>query len=246
MLFVATAGSISSRAQIVFHDIIPDSSVSGSSSGLYSIKPASGDPEIVIRYFPSPVSVTAEQHGTLELLFQDGFPAKLNLNDNISATSTSWIQAGVALNSGGSGNWQSESTDKHLAFRFKIAGTWRYGWLKMTVAPGGAGFTVKEWAYQAQAGQSILAGQKSTTNIDNISGDKEIGLLMTGKNIGFSNLQQGRQYLIIITGTDGRSLLRSIIAATDITDVTGLPTGMYAVQLFDRERQYRFKLFLTR
>jgi hypothetical protein len=234
-----------SMAQIFVHDIVPDSTLTAT-PGFYSLKPVSGGPEVVIRYFPSPVSVTAEQHGGCEILFKDGYPAKLNFNDTIASHSVSWVPGALALSSEGNGNWTSDATDKYLAFRFKnVSGAWHYGWLKMSVVPGGLSCVIQEWAYQTADDKLILAGQKSDpTGIYRPGNAGAVILSVNNRKLSFQGPDRRQKYTLLLTGMDGRCLLNKEITATDITDVSSLPPGVYAVQLLYKEGHYRYKIAL--
>lgn len=248
-LLMLTAGiALSSvlQAQIIFHDIQPDTTVSGAESGFFSLKPVAGDPEIVIRYFPAPASISAEQHGNCELLFRDGFPARLQQDDNIAAASVSWSPAAIALNSGGSGNWQSDATDKYLGFRFRktAGGAWHYGWLKMTVAANASSFTVKEWAYDNEAGKAILAGQKAGTPISGPAAGPAPGVSLSSDGLQFTGLEAAAKYKAAVYSADGRQLVQGTLNAGGLLPLGNIPQGIYLIRLGNDRQQYHLKLMI--
>lgn len=163
---LATFG-ITSYSQITYHDINPDTTVN--TWNAFIVKPPNGisSDDIVIWWHPSP-EVVVQTHGDCEILFNGTLPSKLNLNDSISATGN-WKPGNYdALNNVITGNWKTDATDKYLGFRFKKTNVWHYGWLKMSIASGAVSYTVKEWAFNSQAGKTIKAGQTTTTGMNTI------------------------------------------------------------------------------
>lgn len=163
-----TAFGLVSYSQITHHDIKPDTTVNTWNN--FSIAPSSlPTNDIVVWFHPMP-EVVIQTHGVCEILFSaNSFPAKLSVGDSISAAGTWKPGTYNPLSSGSSGNWKTDATDKYIGFRFKNSGsTWYYGWLMMSVAPGAASFTVKEWAFNT-SGNKINAGQTTTTGINTIA-----------------------------------------------------------------------------
>ncbi len=58
-----------------------------------------------------------------------------------------------------SGRWNGLN-DRYLPLKMIVGTNTYYGWARLNVAIGGASFTIKDYAYNSVANQSILAGQK--------------------------------------------------------------------------------------
>lgn len=228
-------------AQIVYHDINPDTTVSTWDG--FVIQPTSNAAnDLVIWYHPNP-EVVVQTHGSCEILFDAGgvLPSKLNQGTTINATGVWQTGAYDPLNSSGNGNWQANANDKYLAFRFLESGVWNYGWLKLSVTASPMSFTVKEWAYRAQGG-AILAGQKNATSIASAPGVPEIGMICTGRMLRFTHLPDSKSYPVRVTDMNGRPVLVSGMAGGKELDLRQLPAGMYQVALYMGPASRYFKL----
>jgi len=61
------------------------------------------------------------------------------------------------------GDW-STTADRFFAIRIAVGGDWYYGWVRVSVAPVGAGisFTVRDYAYNSVPNDGILAGDTAS------------------------------------------------------------------------------------
>lgn len=187
-----------------------------------------------------------EVHGIFgngELLYDGSWPAKLESGDMIGPSGT-WLESPGPLNRDGNGHWQTNAADKYIGFRFKrttAASGWYYGWLKMTVAPGAASFTVKAWAYKTQPGIAIAAGDMSATAVASVSYDNHIGMTMTDKKIRFTRLRPGAHFTAAVADINGRVVHKAQISGGEAVDLGALPAGVYAILLSGDGHTYRFK-----
>jgi hypothetical protein len=244
LLFVGlAAGYITNAdAQLVYHDINPDTTVNSWNNFTATFAGKANNitgkfinvwwhpnPEVVINAFDS-VQVLHDATGT--------YPAKLKLGDSIVPTGQ-WKKVNYApLNSSGMGNWQNDAADKYLGFRYQDNGVWRYGWLKMTVAAGAASFTVKEWAHNSG---KIKAGQTSTTQVSNMVRD-DVNIQIINKKIHFSNLRSATRYTVRITDISGRAVEPTIVLQQGVKDISDLPQGIYICTLAGDGSNYNFKI----
>lgn len=169
---IAAALASSASAQIKYHDINPDTTIS--TWDMVTIAPIVKLPgygtsnAIDIWWHPVP-EVVVNAWNDCEVLYDASgtYPAMLKAGDSISASGT-WKKPGYdPLNKAGVGNWTTNATDKYLGIRAKNNGVWNYAWLKMTVANAAASFTVKEYAAET-SGKKIIAGNKTSTTIQYI------------------------------------------------------------------------------
>src|SRR5690606_20158225 len=79
--------------------------------------------------------------------------------------SSSALLGGVSFRSYGSiytysssiGAWNN-TTDKYLGLRFKVSGQTHYGWARLDVDMTTGAFTIKDYAYNGAANQSLVTG----------------------------------------------------------------------------------------
>lgn len=168
------------------------------------------------------------------------YPFALNGGDVISAGQSTWFGGSDVgtLNynncySGiGGSNWCGV-TDKYLGLRFQISGNTHYGWVLMDVSASGDSFTLKSFAYNTVAGESILAGQQATLSLDqNILEDVRIVAL--NKSIGVYNISETTDYNVF--ALTGQSVLKgSINDRAHTIEANSLQTGIYILELRDKE-----------
>lgn len=230
-------------AQIFYHDINPDTTVS--TWDAFTI-PFSASPltDLLVWHHPTP-DVVVQTHGNCQVLFDGGgLPSKLESGNTINS-SGNWMDGSYdPLNNTTTGNWQSNASGKYLGFRFKSGTTtWKYGWLKLSVAAGATGFTVHEWAYNTQ-GNPITAGQGVPTSVGNVTGSDDIGIVFSGKMIGFTHLIPAVKYPVCITDMNGRTIRQQAITANERIDLGDLSAGAYVVQLRDGAIVRHYKIGL--
>jgi hypothetical protein len=175
ILVLIILSSFSVKAQIYYQDILPDLTLN--SWGVKNIHIDSsvnanllyGTPGILSIWREGsfgPVEINA--FSDCEVLMNGNYPAALNQNQLISLAGT-WIQPNYAILSNGvHGNWTGV-TDKYLGIRIKNGTQWLYGWIRLDVNALGSSVTIKDYACNRTADESINAGQTNTTVIDDCS-----------------------------------------------------------------------------
>ncbi|SDI37941.1 T9SS type A sorting domain-containing protein [Winogradskyella thalassocola] len=161
------------------------------------------------------------------------YPFALDNGAAISSAQTSFYSVGT-LNYGscyggvGGSNWCGV-TDKYLGLRFQIAGNTHYGWAKLDVSASGDSFTVKEYAYNATAGEAIQAGQ--TLSVDQFAITK-VRIVGLDNSIGLYNLPENTNYNVY--DISGKSILNgSINDHSYVIEAKGFSQGVYIVELED-------------
>jgi hypothetical protein len=93
-------------------------------------------------------------------------------NGIIDASRISWrtMTSGILRQSTPSyGEW-TDPADRILAIRIPVNGNWHYGWVRLSVnVATNVSFTIRDYAFNGLAGQSILAGEKSCTAAPGVS-----------------------------------------------------------------------------
>jgi len=172
--YAAVAGSAlavhEAEAAIVYTDVSPD--FSGGVGGQYFLD-LNNDGTDDFRIFHSgfnnlyiePLAANNEVLGSGGTFF--AYPYALSYGNTISATAPGgWYNNGYStgyqsLNFGSSGtfgNWVNV-TDGYLGLRFEVGGNTHYGWCRMDVDLSGSTWVIKDYAYESDPGQSILAGE---------------------------------------------------------------------------------------
>ena len=238
------------NAQIIHHDINPDTTLGGGLVLSYFIvQPPPSLAQFHI-FWNTGNMVYLEVHGTFgfgEVLMNADYPAKLQSGETISTAGTWHEAAGPSgfLSASINGNWRSDATDKYIGFRFKSAtGDWHYGWLKMTVAAAGASFTVKEWAYQSVSGVAIKAGERASTGIGTLTNDPGIDLEIHERLIYILHNDEYAKYQYLITDAQGRNVQQGKVGAQESIDVQSLAAGVYMLRFYGNGYLSRFKIAL--
>jgi hypothetical protein len=253
-LFFALTAGFSATAQIIYHDISPDTTVGTTKLDWYIPNlPTMASFTIFQQPSLAAPSVYITVHGPAgygEVLYDApaGLPAKLDEGQLISAASNWGVATDHALHKDGTGNWRTDATHKYLGLRFRkgLSGTgpWHYGWFRLSVHPGALSFTVEEWAYQDVAGTAIKAGEKGATVVTQQHTAGAPGMLTAPDHIRFSGLQHA-DYTVRITGMNGQLLQTATVRPEDpVLTTAGLAPGIYAVELLCAGQCHRFKMAL--
>jgi hypothetical protein len=127
-------------------------------------------------------------------------------------------------------NW-CDVTNKYLGLRFITNGQTYYGWARLDVNAAGDEFILKDYAYNATAGEPILAGETPSLSFDDnqISKTKIVALK---KSIAMYQLPEAVEYTIFDMA--GKKVLNGLINSnTYVVDAGSLNTGVYLVEIID-------------
>lgn len=223
-------GAFATQAQIAYHDINPDTTVN--TWNAFEIAPPALAPGRLILWFHPTPEVVVQTMDNWEVLFNGTYPAKLNLNDSIAAGSGTWKAADYdALNSMGTGYWQTNATDKYLGFRVQTTTGYKYGWLKMSVAGGASAFTVKEYGYNTQTGKAIKAGQMATTGVSASLAEEQVQLLLAGRSIRLIHADPSARFDVAITDMAGHIVQRMQTYSDKPIALGDLSAGTYMLHV---------------
>ena len=189
--------SASANAQIVYTDVNPDTTFN-TNGGVYALDLNNdGITDFNITFTTVAISQGTNRYITITPLgankvgndFSFPYPSALSLNTLIDSGSFSWLgSANQSLISriwftppmGASvwqhrGNWNG-ATDKYIPLQLELGSQIFYGWARLDAATDAVSFTVKDYAYNSIPNQSILAGQTTTTEINEYSFASSINL----------------------------------------------------------------------
>lgn len=236
-LSVAMAGVSEMNGQIIYTDVNPDITEGNADTATLFDLNNDGTDDFGIGTIDAPavgvngLSSNASWVGSSASYL---YPFALDSGVAISSGQTTWFGNGdvgtlnytSCYNGIGGSNWCGV-TDKYLGLRFQIAGNTHYGWARLDVSLSGDSFTLKDYAYNTVADESIDAGQtlsveeNQLTNIKITALNKTIALLNLPKNTDFK--------LYNITG---KSVLDGKITSdTHVIQANTLANGVYIIEL---------------
>ena len=168
-------------AQIVYTDVNPDATCTGTASCLYDLDLNNdGVIDFTFKYLvstgPCLCGPPLVEHYYVRLLPTSGNGVMNNTNGPLALISGSLIDATMSFSTvatqslawsgmsciGGchgtaQGNW-SGANDRYLGLHIQVGITNYYGWARLNVGPRGNAFTIKDYAYNSMPGGLILAG----------------------------------------------------------------------------------------
>jgi len=189
-LLTAALGATPAIAQMVYTDVNPDQTISTFGAGLNVDIDNNGTPEFsMIAYSSISISYSIKgiylsgSNGQVNYSYTSfsigtsstslSTPVAMNLNDPIYGAlnfGSGWMSVQGVY--GGSsfqvGAWSGQ-TDKYLGVQFTIGTSTHYGWVRMDVGTDGKTFTLKDYAYNATAATTVLAGDMGVSAINEFS-----------------------------------------------------------------------------
>jgi len=194
--YSAVAGTViaaanTADAQIVYTDIIPDSTVT-TDSAYYDLdlnNDGTFDFRFNLTLYPGGTSSSAlpsfNKVGVTPLnsnLIAGSatgayiYPLAMNAGDTVQASLTFNMGSSQSMGSywGGTapyGNWLGVN-DKYIGLQLDVSGSIYYGWARLDVSATGNAFTIKDYAYMNAVNQPIVAGATTSVGIteNNLSG----------------------------------------------------------------------------
>ncbi len=258
MAFIISAMmfSVSANAQIVYTDVVPDTTGTCSTSPCfksYNIDLNNdGTTDFTLHTYSNEfvcgthgiplkirqVYVTSQSGNRTDTLM-------MNANDTIGsnlAFSTDTLLRKTVVNctpgplNASYGNW-SNSSDHYLGLRLTVGGNIYYGWARLNVATisGPVYFTVKDYAYNTVANAFILAGQTNATGVNENSFASSINLFPNpaDNHLTIDLGSNNKKVKVTITDITGKIIYTNISTYTQKVEVNtqDFATGIYVVQI---------------
>ena len=263
--YTAFAGSIAlfgsqSDAQIVYTDIIPDSTTivggnfydldlnnDGISDFKIQLKISGGTSFTSQQVSVSPVTSNGVAGDTVGMYV---YPFALNAGDTVKLglqfNLTSNQSMGSYFGPGASyGNWIG-ATDKYLGLSFYIGPDLYYGWARLDIDSVADKFTIKDYAYNATIGAPIIAGQTGVGIHEN-SLDNNVLIYSYDKNvkISFLNTLDATNADVKITNTLGQEIFRSTAVNKEMDiNLSDKRAGIYFVTVTEKNGVFTKKINL--
>ncbi len=231
-------------AQVVYTDVVPDSTVSASLTqqtlSYFINLDNTGPYEFELRHFnPGPgnedVELQSNTGNDQVLLDMNGRPKVFALGDTIKPGLASWGQNSFGvLNTA----WYGGS-DKCFGFRFTINGVFHYGWARTTMPADHTSFTIKDYAYEATPNTQIVIGQTTpATALPRArAGEKAVGFIYPNPLHNSAVIQFNtsfQQAVLNLYDVYGRQV-KSVAGRADtriVMERDDLPAGPYFYQVW--------------
>jgi hypothetical protein len=240
-------------AQIIYTNVNPDSLLTGNESFQIDINNDSiMDFKIrhsSLNYHGKDINFNSFFGLNYNLIFCDGVgsmcsswhyePKALNFWDDMtpSAYKKVWKNQEILFRDppdgcGNTGRWKG-AKDKYLGLRFKINGSFYYGWARMDVDSSGKSVTLKDYAYYNEAEKPIRAGSMKVSLPDE-NPLNNIRVYSSEGSIRIeASVNQDLTGKISLTDINGRAL-KSIDVKNEKNvqlNTKELPTGLYIVNI---------------
>lgn len=236
-------------AQVVYHDVVPDSSLNLNESMNIDLN-NDGTVDFIAQHqdlvFVSSSSTYSykisrmmpQGSNMMVITTTSNYAATLNANDLINdsrAFGTHNILASVSSGGYDWGNWNG-ATDKYLGVQFYIGANVHYGWIRLTVPAGSASMLVQDWAYQSIADSGILAGDQGTmVGIETLS-DEMVSVQVRNRQIILQLHSDLSKPQAEVYDLSGRRMLSEEVTATNCSfDMSAFTPGIYVFSLKSEE-----------
>jgi hypothetical protein len=171
------------------------------------------------------------------------YPSNLVADVLVDSNSPNVIGAGGTMYFGNcdfSSQWCGGVTDGYLGLIFTIDGAIHYGWARLDVAAGRTSVTVKDYAYNSVAGESILTGQQTLGIADNTFNDFSY-FVDTSKNLNMVSSKSLEEVTIFdLLGKEVKQVRLNSSRAT--VPVSDLNTGIYLAKATAEGQTKTFKI----
>ena len=253
VLSLSVVGAMSSaKAQIVYTDVNPDSTINtnGSTFNLDLDNNGVADFKFTLMNYTStinslfhikevlisPLNSNSISGSTFPFFSSFYLPFALNQNQVIG-NGPNWksfnsyqymaeVDTSHGVLAAQVGNW-IDSTNKYVGLKFKIGTETHYGWARLDVSNDAGSFTIKDYAYNTNPDAPVPAGLWTTTGIENImSNDVEVYISNKKITLLFNNasFEGGTLFMLNILGQSVKS--QQIEFSTQV-DMNEFPAGTY-------------------
>jgi len=245
------------QGQIIYHDVNPDVTLTGSDSLNLDIN---NDGIIDFTLYHMHVVYGANvadvamltPKDTNKILSSGSYLQLLDLNDRISNNENVWGTSGTFIAKGmysgapfESGHWVGGVTDKFAGFRFAKNGNWYYGWARFDVAADAKSFKIKDWGYNSFANSPIKAGQQ-TSSINEGDKNHEISVYLNNKTLIIKQKKDISENVNIhIYNAAGQEIIKTNLVnnQAEINLIDTVP-GLYIVRIDSQKGSSSHKIIL--
>ncbi len=144
------------------------------------------------------------------------------------------------------GNWYPEKLDHYLGVRFKdIDENTYYGWIRCDVKDEGHTLVIKDYAYESEPDNPIVAGDTvHYIGINSIENTIEATVYSFGRDI-YILTETFKNTEVIICDLKGQEVVRKLLhSKNELINMGNNPAGMYLVTLLNCGKRYDKKIFI--
>ncbi len=264
MIVSIFALSLKSNAQIIYTDINPDTTLTGSTSSPFHYYYMDLNHDSVIdfkfaHFFPNASFVSAEiycQFGNNqdeEILCNNNYPMALNNAATIDQNAGTWVNtvsgssnSALYLNGfgGSTGNWIGV-IDKYVGLRIKLNGQWHYGWARMDIPASAANMIIKDYAIQGTANTAIQAGDSgSTVEVNPNTKTGDISVYSFNKNIQINIPDNNVKAEVTVFNLIAQKVYSTTLNASTSLNLDSEKTGIYMVKIINNNDIKTYKVYL--
>lgn len=257
------AAANTANAQVVYTDVIPDATVT--TGGTYDLdlnNDGTADFQFLLQhgtytYMSFPIQYDL---GVLQ-------PAAGNAIDTLGGGANAHA-AGVAINSSlgfeddasaayqllgvnipvvaySSGNFIGQ-TDKYLGLRFQITGVDHYGWARIDMNATATSITIKDYAYDATAGASILTGATSTGINESAVLANAVSVFSNANTISVNMNNAKPEGMITVTNALGQEISKTSVTAAQMSiPMNNVTAGVYFVTVSQGNAKFTKKVMIN-
>lgn len=260
--------SFSSRAQLVYHDVSPDASITVTVSSNDTIdldNDGVKDFVLSLQHYTSgsntydvAIVIPASPNNAVDTIASaiPGFKTAVahNYGDAINS-SNKWVY-GAALSyellggtvtgsSTGAGGAFLGQNDKYIAVRFKIGSNWHYGWIRISLNTTATLLTLKDWAYDATTDAPISSA--GYVGIDEQSSAlHDLSVFYSNQTIvlNFNNTHSVKATVQLTNALGQELYTREINSVSSSVSVDHFVPGIYFVTVVSGENKLTRKIII--
>jgi len=181
----------------------------------------------------------------------DPWYKRINAADNFAMAGRTYVNVG-----GGTGTlllfncyWYNlsnpETINGYLAIKFNIAEEVHYGWIRCDVLDEGRTLIIKDYAYESEPDNPIVAGDTvHYVGINSIENTIEATVYSFGMDI-YILTETFKNTEVIICDLKGQEVVRKLLhSKNELINMGNNPAGMYLVTLLNEGKRYNKKVFI--
>ncbi|WP_299763579.1 T9SS type A sorting domain-containing protein [uncultured Dokdonia sp.] len=228
---VALMGIADASGQIVYTDIDPDQAMGPASESFMVDLNGDGTNDFDFQIFNSAGAVMYALSSNGFVGFTaSGYNYGSNLTEGtVIDAAASFVTAARADNNFNSCNypnsqWCGGVTDGYMGLSINVGGETFYGWARLDIIAAGNEMTIKDFAFNSVAGESIMAGEGALSLEDNtIEGFSSF----VSDNVLTLNARTPLEAVTIHSISGQKVISQKLSNTTETVNLNGLSTGVY-------------------
>ncbi len=184
-------------------------------------------------------------------LIDDSAPwyKKLYPWDNFLMAARTYENSGIDLDTCTNCAWYNESVsetvDRYLGIKFNIGEDVHYGWIRCDVLDEGRTLVIKDYAYEDEPNNPIVAGDTTHyVSINSLLNTMDATVYSFGKDI-YVLTETFQNTELMIYDISGKQIIRNIMQnKNESISMLNYPSGIYLVTLLNDGKRFDKKVFI--